>query len=115
MKKIFFLAVLATLFGTVSYAQRNTGQSKAQSAVELSKDQELEAKINRVKNTVELHQQLTKMFGQNYSITSPEVKEQLKKNIADVKANERLRLVSLYAIYGKEYNKYIHLISSPKE
>jgi hypothetical protein len=68
-------------------------------------------KMSAVRSCEELNEQLTKMFGKDYTILEARVVHQLEKNIADKNASRCVRKKSLYGIYGEDYINKLHLIN----
>lgn len=105
MKKIRLLLFLLGLVTVTVHAQTRTGKQSQP----ISANQE---KMNAVTSCPELQSQLTKMFGENFSIDDSKVKSQLERNIADQQASICVKKGSLFALYGKEYTKHLNEISN---
>lgn len=65
-----------------------------------------------IKDCPDLDKQLAILFGADYSLSNPKVKEQLQKNISDKKQNRCIRKSSLKVIYGTDYVRKLYLIDN---
>ena len=88
---------------------QNTGQTTNTTS---SRVTSYDQKMATVKSCPELNEQLTKLFGKDFTISDPKVNAQLEKNIADKNASTCIRKKSLYGIYGEDYINHLHLINN---
>ena len=111
MKRIFYTLLFISGFCFTAGAQiQNSKQTGTPTQITSHND-----KMNFIKSCEELNEQLTRLFGKNYTIADARVVEQLEKNIADKKASRCIRKKSLYGIYGEDYVNHLHLINDVNE
>ncbi len=115
IKFLYILLLFGCLCPNAEAQIQQTGQkpnsvSSAATSVS-SRVTNYDEKMKTIKSCPELNEQLSAMFGSNYTISDPKVVAQLEKNIADAKASTCIRKKSLYGIYGEEYVHYLHLIN----
>ena len=74
----------------------------------------LEEKTPIAHSSDELNAQLSREFGEDYSLSNQQVISQLKKNIVDPNLTLDVRKTSLLLFYGDEYQNHIDLIQNEK-
>ena len=77
------------------------GQNKNQQSVTVSAEQQMAA----IKNCSELNNQLVKLFGENFSLTNPDVVKQLQKNANDTDKLKCIVKVSAHVVGLLNANK----------
>lgn len=107
MKKIF-LIIMVVLF--VASSADLSAQTQRNTEVKLT----LEEKMQIAHSSEELNTQLTKEFGEDYSLNDKLVLNQLKMNIVNPNLTRDLRKTSLLLYYGEEYQSHIDLINNEK-
>jgi len=106
MKKILNILLLSGIFLSANAQQvKRLGENSTTNSVSAQL-------LNAVNSCQELNQQLSSMFGRQYSLDNPQVMAQLEKNIKDVEASACIRKVSLYVKYGNDYSKHLNEISN---
>ncbi len=116
MKKITLFLFLCGVITFSANAQNQTPVRSSRSSVSVSASdispESLTKRSEAVHHCKDLNEQLIKLFGADYSIADSKVRTQLERNIYDKKASNCIRKNSLYAVYGEEYVKYVHLIQN---
>lgn len=105
------IKLILFLFGMVSFSAfaQNRNQQSASTSQAGVQQTEISGAI---KDCPDLQKQLIQLFGADYTVNSPKVKEQLQKNITDKKQNRCVRKSSLKAIYGTDYVNKLYLIDN---
>lgn len=106
MKKIFFIIIVLFIAASADLS----AQTQRNTEVKLT----LEEKMQIAHSSEELNTQLTKEFGEDYSLNDKQVLNQLKMNIVNPNLTRDLRKTSLLLYYGEEYQSHIDLINNEK-
>ncbi len=106
MKKILYTLLLVGGFCLSANAQVQNSRQATN-----VKETSFNEKMTAVRSCEELNEQLTKLFGKNYTIADAKVMAQLQKNIADKNASRCIRKKSLYGVYGEDYVNKVYLIN----
>ena len=69
-----------------------------------------EEKMRILHSTLELNEQLSLKFGEDYSLDNQQVLDQIKANIIDPRLTMESRKTSLFIFYGDNYKNHLHLI-----
>ncbi len=117
MKKIIPFLLFITTF-CFSASSQTSIRHKAVS----TNDPTYHQKMITIQGCEDLNNQLTKLFGKDYTIANQKVMDQLEKNIVDKNASRCIRKKSLYGLYDAAYINKLYLIddqqsqnSNPKQ